>query len=118
MRLHLGELLDKPIATITPPMVRAWHAKALRGTGGREAISQSYRLIRAVLNVAVQDGAIVRNPCQIPGAGAQRSTERGIATPAEVAKADRGDDSAVPRRGGPRGVVWAASWGDLRAPDG
>jgi len=71
-RLHLGELLDKPIATITAPLIRAWHGKALRGRGGREAISQSYRLFRAVLNVAVHDGAIVDSPCQIPGAGAQR----------------------------------------------
>jgi hypothetical protein len=66
MRLHLDDLLDRPIASINPPLVRSWHAKALRGSGGHTSISQSYRLIRAVLNVAVQDGAIVRNPCQIP----------------------------------------------------
>ncbi len=86
MRLHMAELLDMPIVNITPPLVRAWHARALRGKGGRTSISQSYRLMRAVLNVAVQDGAIVRNPCQIPGAGAQRSPERRIASPAQVAK--------------------------------
>ncbi len=85
MRLHLGDLLDLPIAAITPPVVRAWHANALRGKGGRTSISQSYRLIRSVFNVAVQDGAIDRNPCQIPGAGAQRSPERTIATPQQVA---------------------------------
>lgn len=84
MRLHLVELLDMPIIAITPPIVRAWHAKALRGNGGRTSISQTYRLIRAVLNVAVQDGALARNPCQIPGAGAQRSPERRIATPKQV----------------------------------
>lgn len=86
MRLHLGDLLEMPIIAITPPIIRAWHAKSLRGRGGRTSISQSYRFIRAVLNVAVQDGAIDRNPCQIPGAGAQRSPERGIATPAQVAE--------------------------------
>ena len=108
MRLHLGDLLDRPIATITPPMVRAWHAKALRGTGGRSSISQSYRLLRAVLNVAVQDGAIVRNPCQIPGAGAEKTPERGIATPAEVAQLI---EAITPRF---RAAVALAAWCGLR----
>jgi integrase len=108
MRLHLDDLLDKPIANINPPLVRAWHAKALRGSGGRTSISQSYRLIRAVLNVAVQDGAIVRNPCQIPGAGAQRSAERPIATPAEVAQLI---EATTPRF---RAAVALAAWCGLR----
>lgn len=82
----MTELLDMPIINITPPVVWTWHAKALRGNGGRTSISQSYRLMRSVLNVAVQDRAILRNPCQIPGAGAQRSPARKIATPAQVAQ--------------------------------
>lgn len=85
MRLHMKDLLDKPVNTVTPPVVRAWHSNALRGKGGRTSISQSYRLLRSVLNVAVSDGVLDRNPCQIPGAGAQRSPERGIATPGQVA---------------------------------
>lgn len=108
MRLHLGDLLDMPIATITPPIVRAWHAKALKGKGGRTAISQSYRLIRSVLNVAVHDGAIERNPCQIPGAGAQKSPERGIATPTEVAQLI---EAITPRY---RVAVALAAWCGLR----
>jgi len=108
MRLHLGDLLDRSIATITPPIIRAWHAKALRGPGGRTSISQSYRFIRAVLNVAVQDGAIVRNPCQIPGAGAQRSAERGIASPTEVARLI---EATTPRF---RAAVALAAWCGLR----
>jgi hypothetical protein len=43
MRLHLTDLLDLPISAITAPVVRAWHAKALRGNGGRTSISQTYR---------------------------------------------------------------------------
>ncbi len=108
MRLHLGDLLDRPIATITPPVIRAWHAKALRGAGGRTSISQSYRFIRAVFNVAVQDGAVVRNPCQIPGAGTQKSPEHGIATPAEVAQLI---DATTPRL---RAAVALAAWCGLR----
>lgn len=108
MRLHLDELLELPVIAITPPVVRAWHAKALRGSGGRTSISQSYRFIRSVLNVAVQDGAIVRNPCQIPGAGTQRAPERGIATPAEVAGLI---DATTPRY---RAAVALAAWCGLR----
>jgi integrase len=108
MRLHLVELLDMPIINITPPVIRAWHAKALRGRGGRTSISQSYRLMRSVFNVAVQDGAILRNPCQIPGAGAQRSPERSIATPAQVAELA---DATTPRF---RAAVVLAAWCGLR----
>ena len=108
MRLHLAELLDMPIATITPPTIRAWHAKALRGNGGRTSISQSYRFIRSVLNVAVRDGAIVRNPCQIPGAGTQRAPERPIATPAQVAALI---NAITPRY---RAAVVLAAWCGLR----
>lgn len=108
MRLHLADLLDRPVVTITPPVVRAWHSKALRGPGGRTSISQSYRFIRSVLNVAVQDGAIVRNPCQIPGAGAQKSPERGIASPQDVARLI---EATTPRF---RGAVTLAAWCGLR----
>lgn len=108
MRLHMAELLDMPVVAITPPIVRAWHAKALRGPGGRTSISQSYRLMRSVLNVAVQDGAILRNPCQIPGAGAQRSPERSIATPTQVAQLA---EAMTPRF---RAAVVLAAWCGLR----
>lgn len=80
MRLHLIDLLDLPISAITAPVVRSWHAKVSRGKGGRTSISQTYRLVRCVLNVAVLDDAILRNPCQIPGAGNVKVPERQIAT--------------------------------------
>lgn len=108
MRLHMAELLDMPIISITPPVIRAWHARSLRGTGGRTSISQSYRLMRSVFNVAVQDGAILRNPCKIPGAGAQQSPERSIATPAQVAELV---EAITPRF---RAAVVLAAWCGLR----
>lgn len=108
MRLHLGDLLDVPVAAIDPPMIRAWHARALRGKGGRTSIAQSYRFIRAVLGVAVRDGAIDRNPCQIPGAGTVRSQERGIASPQQVAALVQ---NATPRY---RAAIALAAWCGLR----
>jgi integrase len=70
---------------LTPSVVRHWYADALAGDGGRTSIAQSYRFLRAVLNSAVSDGALARNPCQIRGAGVDRAVERPVATPAEIA---------------------------------
>jgi len=84
MRLHLAPLLELPLRVISPARVRAWHAAALRGDGGRTSISQSYRFLRMVMNTAVRDGVIAKNPCQIPGAGISHAAERPIASPAQV----------------------------------
>ena len=108
MRLHLADLLDLPISAITAPVVRSWHAKALRGNGGRTSISQTYRLMRSVFNVAVQDEAILRNPCQIPGAGNVRVPERQIASPQQVAELL---EKITPRY---RAAVVLAAWCGLR----
>lgn len=84
IRLHLGPLLGLPLRQVTPMRVREWHAAALRGTGGRVSIAQSYRFLRMVMNTAVREGLIGRNPCQIPGAGESRAAERPIASPAQI----------------------------------
>jgi integrase len=84
MRLHLTPLLDYPLRSITPARVREWHAAALKGDGGRTSISQTYRFLRMVMNTAVRDGAIPRNPCQIEGAGTSKVAERPIASPTEI----------------------------------
>ena len=84
LRVHLTDLVTLPLASITPRTVRAWHTKALKGTGGRVSIAQSYRLVRAVMNQAIRDELIVRNPCNIPGAGADAARERRIASPQQI----------------------------------
>lgn len=84
LRVHLVELCTMSLASITPRVVRTWHTKALRGTGGRVSIAQSYRLVRAVMNQAVRDELIVRNPCNVPGAGADVARERRIASPRQI----------------------------------
>jgi hypothetical protein len=85
LRLHFAPLRDVPLRALTPAVVREWYASAMRGSGGRTSIMQSYRFLRAVMTTAVRDGAIVKNPCQIPGAGSDRAKERPIASPSEVA---------------------------------
>jgi integrase len=108
LRIHLAPLLDVPIRAITPAVVRQWHATALRGTGGRTSIAQSYRLLRAIMNAAVREGLMTRNPCQIPGAGTDRAKRRPVATPAQVAAL--ADAIAGPYKA----AVLLAAWGGLR----
>jgi integrase len=84
LRLHLASLDDVPLRDITPLLVRTWHATALQGTGGRTSIAQSYRFLRAVLNTAVRDEILTRNPCNLPGAGTPRAQRRPVATPKQV----------------------------------
>lgn len=108
LRLHLAPLLGVPLQAITPAVVREWYAAALRGKGGRTSIAQSYRFLRAVMNTALRDGAITKNPCQIPGAGSDRAKERPVATPAQVASLI---EAITPRY---RAAVLLAAWCGLR----
>ncbi|NEK60232.1 site-specific integrase [Geodermatophilus sabuli] len=62
-----------PVEEVTPAAVRSWHVKAGRTTGPT-ALAQSYRLLRAILNVAVADEAIPSNPCKLRGAGTPKAT--------------------------------------------
>jgi hypothetical protein len=55
-----------PIRKMTPDVVRTWYAQ-LAGSTGQDAAAKSYRLLRAVLNTAVSDDIIARNPCRITG---------------------------------------------------
>src|SRR5205807_406039 len=89
-------------------VVREWHGAALRGKGGRRSIAQSYSFLRAVMNQAVRDGAIMTNPCQIPGAASDRAKERQIATPTQVVKLV---EAITPRY---RAAVLLAAWCGMR----
>ncbi len=74
--LELGEL-----ATDT---IRSWRAALLREGRSEDRTAKAYRLVRAILNTAVDDGRIKRNPCRIKGAGDHRAAERSTATVAQV----------------------------------
>ena len=108
LRLHLQPLDDVPLQAITPTVVRERYAAAMRGSGGRASIMQSYRFLRAVLSTAVRDGAIAKNPCQIPGAGSDRAKERPAASPGEVVALV---EAITPRY---RAAVLLAAWCGLR----
>lgn len=108
LRLHLEPLADVPVRSLTPALVRTWYATAMRGRGGNTSIDQSYRLLRAILNTAVREGILAKNPCQIPGAGSTRAKRRPVATPKQVAALAQ----EIP---GPyKAAVVLAAWGGLR----
>lgn len=71
----LPRLGDQRLAAVTPALVRTWHSETLSQTGPT-ATRQAYALLRSILNTAVTDEAIPRNPCRITGAGQPSSPER------------------------------------------
>lgn len=55
-------------------MVRTWNAQLAKTKPG--AAVSAYRLLRAILNTAVDDDVIPRNPCRVKGTGSDRAPER------------------------------------------
>ncbi|HET6873639.1 MAG TPA: site-specific integrase [Acidimicrobiales bacterium] len=107
IRVHINPALGaKPLNRLSPSDVRAWYAAMSAKVPGRAR--KAYRLLRTILNTAVADEIIPRNPCRVRGAGQDRSAERPIATVAQVAElADAMDDRL-------RALVLLAAWCGLR----
>lgn len=107
IRVHLVPVLGaRPIGAITPAEVRAWYAATSERVPGRAR--KAYRLLRTILNTAVADELIVRNPCRVRGAGQDRSAERPTATVPQVAALA----GAVDERW--QALVLLAAWCGLR----
>lgn len=70
------------LTRITPAAVRVWYTALAERHKSTSA--KAYRLLRAILNTAVTDERITRNPCRVEGAGVERAAERPTATIAEV----------------------------------
>jgi len=73
------------LARITPSVVRDWYAK-VTVTAGRDQAAKSYRLLREILNTAVDDDVTGRNPRVIRGGGSERADERPMIDAALVFK--------------------------------
>lgn len=50
------------------------------------AVAKTHRLLRTMLNTAVEDELIAKNPCMIRGAGNEQSPQRPVATAEQVWK--------------------------------
>jgi integrase len=85
VRLHLAPMLGTlAVADIKERTVRRWRKSLLDSGVGPVTVAKAYRLLKAVLNTAVDDGLIKRNPCRIDGAGQEHSPERPVLTIAQV----------------------------------
>lgn len=75
---------DVPLAKMTPEGWRTWWAKTTTAHPGSTQPGKAYRLARAILNTAVNDELILRNPCRVEGAGKDTAGERPVVTPDQV----------------------------------
>ena len=86
LRHHLLPEFGKyDINEITAAHVRRWYATLMKGDKPSPVtVAKIYRLLRTILNTAVEDELIGRNPCSIKGAGVEHSPERPVATLQQV----------------------------------
>ncbi len=78
-RLGRTRLID-----LNPQQVRQWRHELLSDGVSESMTAKAYRLLRAVLNTAVEDGLIAKNPCQIKGGGTESPAERPTISASQV----------------------------------
>jgi integrase len=115
LRGHIAPYFKaKTIAEIKEAHIRRWRKELLDSGTSTVTTAKAYRLLKAVLNTAVDDGIIRRNPCRIKGASAEKSPERPVLTVPQVfALAE-----AIDQRYGAFVLLAAFSslrWGELTA---
>jgi integrase len=85
LRRHLNPVFEtRAIAEIREPQVRQWRKRLLDDGVSAVTVAKAYRLLKAILATAADDGFIRRNPCRIKGAGQEKSAERPILTVPQV----------------------------------
>jgi hypothetical protein len=84
LRLHLEPTFAQLyVNMVSPSRIRTWRAERLKATGAT-TVAKSYRLLKAIMETAVEDDMIRKNPCRIRGAGREEADERPVATVAQV----------------------------------
>ncbi|MFF4821236.1 tyrosine-type recombinase/integrase [Kitasatospora sp. NPDC001309] len=95
LRLHIMPTLGpRFIVQITPQRVRTWRTRLLESGVGEPTVVKAYQMLRAIMNTALDDELIKRNPCRIKGADTYDVPERPVLSVAEVFAAA---DSITPR---------------------
>lgn len=69
---------------MTADRVRAWRRELLESGRSATTTAKAYRLLKAVMTTAVDDGLLGRHPCRIKGAGSESTPERPVATVRQV----------------------------------
>ncbi len=77
---------EEPIGSITTLDVQVWIAALHQKTRcGPNTVAKTYKQLRTIMEMALDAGLIVRNPCRIKGAGTERLPEMRCAPVEEVA---------------------------------
>ena len=98
------------LADITTALVREWRSNLLATGVSQSVAAKSYRLLRAILNTAVEeDGLIGRNPCRVRGADRENAAERPVLTVRQVFQL--ADGMRYPQH---RAMVLVAAFATLR----
>ena len=85
LRKHIAPYIGGvPVGKMTAPLVREWRAKLLADGVSVSMAAKAYRLLRAVMTTAVDDGALAKNPCRIRGAADEHAAERPVLTVGQV----------------------------------
>jgi integrase len=73
------------LGKLSTAVIRQWRADRLEAGVSESVTAKCYRLLRAILNTAVdEDKIILRNPCRVRGADKENPDERPVLTIAEV----------------------------------
>ena len=99
---------NRAVADIREAHVRRWRGELLGSGASPATVAKAYRLLKAIMSTAVDDGIVQRNPCRVRGGGQDRSPERPVLSVGEiVALVD-----VMPERY--RALVLLAAFGSLR----
>lgn len=108
----------KSTGSMSPEVLAAWHEAGaplpqprsveIPNTAGKAQLVHAYQLLHAILAVAVRDGILHKNPCQIVNGRNYRRRERTTLSAAEVAQLA----TLVPRQYS--AAVILAAWSGLR----
>lgn len=110
LRKHIApDLGGAQLGHLSTAIIRQWRADRLAAGVSESVTAKAYRLLRAVLNTAVDEDKIMqRNPCRVRGADRESPEERPVLTVAQVfALADK-----MPLRF--RAMVLLAAFASLR----
>lgn len=109
LRNHIAPYLgSREIGQLSASEVRSWRSERLASGVGTSTMAKAYRLLKAVMATAVDDGLVSRNPCRIRGAGEERPPERPVLSVEQVWSLA---EAIEPRY---RVLVLLATYGSLR----
>ena len=78
-RKYIEPLLGaRKVGKIDPEVVRQWYGEISAGPQSSVTTAKAYRLLRQILQAAVDDRLIRSNPCNLKGAAVERSRERPV----------------------------------------